>query len=92
MAKKPWDVTSTHSLEAFAEFVCKKAEASVVVIVRGGDYAFSPAPGVTPADARAAVEFVLPDAVELAEARLREAREAATRKRAAEIAGLGRKG
>lgn len=85
--RKPWDVTSTDSLEAFAEFARKKADASVVLIVRGEDYAFAPAQGVLPAAAREAVEFVLPGAVELAEMRAKEEREAATRKRAAAIAG-----
>jgi hypothetical protein len=90
MSKKPWDVTSTSSLEAFAEFVRRKSDASVVLIVRGADYAFAPASGVSPAAAKEAVEFVLPGAVEVAELRLKEEREAATRKRARQIVETGK--
>lgn len=85
--RKPWDLTSTHALDAAAEWVRQRADATVVMVVRGGDYAFAVAPGVTGADARVAVEQVLPDAAWLAENRRREKQEAATRKRAAEISG-----
>lgn len=89
MSKKPWDLTSTHSLEGFAEFVRDRADATVVVIVRGKDYAMAAAQGMTPTQAKEAVEFVLPDAVELGEVRAREKREAATRKRARQIVETG---
>ena len=92
--KKPWNVDTTHSLEAFGEFARKKAGASVVLIVRDKDYALAGAPGIKAEDLRAAIEFVLPSAVELAEARAQEQREAETRRRAAKIsakcAELGR--
>jgi hypothetical protein len=83
-----WDLRSTHSLEAGAEWFRKKADATCVFVVRGGDLAFAVAPGMKLEDAREAVEFALAGAVEELERQRREAEEAATRKRAAKIAGL----
>jgi hypothetical protein len=83
---KPWDLTSTHALEGAAEWIRKRADASVVLVVRGGDYAFAVAPDVAPEAAYDAAQFVLPDALDgLRERRQRE-QEEATRKRAAAIA------
>jgi hypothetical protein len=86
--KRPWDLTSTHSLEAAAEWLRKQADATCVLVVRGKDYAWAVAGDVKADDAYDACRFVLPDALDdLRERRQRE-KEAATRKRAAEIAGL----
>lgn len=83
-----WDMTSTHSLEGGAEWFRKKADATCVFVVRGGDLAFAIAPGVKLEDARQAIEFALAGAAEELERRRVEAEEAETRKRAAKIAGL----
>lgn len=40
MAQK-WDLTSTHSLEAAAEYLRKKADALIVVVIRPGDGALA---------------------------------------------------
>lgn len=82
-----WDLTSTHSLESYAEWTRANAAATVVMIVRGGDYALAVVPGIRPQDAQEAVEFVLGDAVRLMGERLKAKQEAAMRKRAAEITG-----
>jgi hypothetical protein len=37
MANGKWDLTSTHSLEAYGEYVRKAADALIVVIIRPGD-------------------------------------------------------
>jgi hypothetical protein len=84
---KPWDLTSTHALEAAAEWLRKRADATVVLVVRGKDYAFAVAPGVHPDDAYDAAHFVLPGALDLARILHQKAQEAAKAKRAAEIAG-----
>lgn len=89
--RKPWNLDSTHSLEGFAEFVRKRSDAAVVLIVRGRDFAMAAAPGICGADARTAVEFVLPSAVEVAGAKEKERREAATRRRAQQIVSQARR-
>jgi hypothetical protein len=85
--KGKWDLTSTHALEGAAEWIRKRADATCVLVVRGKDYAFAVAEGVDPAAAYDAAQFVLPDALDLERARRREKQAAATRKRAAAIAG-----
>jgi hypothetical protein len=87
-AGKKWDLTSTRSLEAAAEWLRKQADASVVFVVRGKDYAFAIAPDVTPEQAYDAAQFALPDALDLAKGNCQRAKEAETRKRAAKIAGI----
>lgn len=37
MSKAKWDLTSTHSLEAYGEYVRKAADALIVVIIRPED-------------------------------------------------------
>lgn len=37
MANGKWDLASTHSLEAYGEYVRKTADALIVVIIRPGD-------------------------------------------------------
>ena len=49
--KKPWDLTSTHALEAAAEWIRKRAGALAVVIVRVDDAVLSVDPQMTPRDA-----------------------------------------
>ena len=88
--RKPWDLTSTHALEGAAEWVRKRADATLVLIVRGKDYVFVAAPEVTPEQAYDAALFTLPDALDGLRVERKKREEAATRKRAAEIAGLPR--
>lgn len=83
--QRGWEMQSTHSLEAGAEWLRKQANATAVFVVRGEDCAFAVAPGVRAADARLAIEEVLPAAAEHAAARQQAEREAAVRKRAAQI-------
>jgi hypothetical protein len=80
-----WDLESTHSLEAFAEWARKQADAATVIIVRGQDYAFAAAPGIRPGDAIESVQSVLPGAQELAEYRLRVMHDKELRRRAERI-------
>ncbi len=44
MASKGWDLTSTHSLEAAAEWLRSKSDALIVVVVRPGDGALAADP------------------------------------------------
>ena len=44
MSGKPWDMKSTHSLTAAAEWMRKQSDALVVVIVRPGDGALAADP------------------------------------------------
>ena len=37
MAKDKWDLTSTHSLEAAAEWLRKRSDALIVVVIRASD-------------------------------------------------------
>lgn len=86
---KPWDLTSTQALEGAAEWIRKRADASVVLVVRGGDYAFAVDPKVKPDEAYDAAQEVLRDALNGLKVRRKAEEEAATRRRAAEIAGIG---
>ena len=85
--KKPWDLTLTHSLEGAAEWIRKRSDALAVIVVRSRDYAFAVAPDLRPDEGYDAVLATLPGALdELRDRRQRE-KDAAVRKRAAEIAG-----
>ncbi len=44
MAKREWDLTSTHSLEAAAEWLRKKSGALIVFVIRPGDGALAADP------------------------------------------------
>ena len=44
--QRKWEMQSTHSLEAGAEWLRKQSDATAVFVVRGEDYAFAVAPGV----------------------------------------------
>ncbi len=44
MAKREWDLTSTHSLEAAAEWLREKSGALIVVVIRPGDGALAADP------------------------------------------------
>jgi len=84
---KPWDLTSVHALEGAAEWIRKRGDAIVVMVVRGQDFAFAVDERCAPSDAAELVRDLLEQMVEEAN-RAREARrDAQTRKRAAAIAG-----
>ncbi|MHB8303631.1 MAG: hypothetical protein ACYDC6_12450 [Acidobacteriaceae bacterium] len=60
--KKNWDLTSEHSLEGAAEWVRKKSDAVLVLIVRGEDVVFAVDPRVPHyADAATMVEVAMPE-------------------------------
>lgn len=60
--KREWDLTSTHSLEGAAEWIRKKADAVLVLIVRGEDVVFAVDPRVPRyADAATMVEAAMPE-------------------------------
>lgn len=44
MAKGKWDLTSTHSLEAAAEWLRERSDALIVVVIRPGDGALAADP------------------------------------------------
>ena len=85
--RKQWDLTSVHALEGAAEWIRKRSGAIVVMVVRGQDKAFAVSPDVAPSDAAELVRDLLPEMVEETNHARHARREAATRKRAAEIAG-----
>ena len=87
MAKKQWDLTSTHALEGAAEWIRKSSDAIVVMVVRGTDTAFAVHGDTAPSDAAQLVIDLLPQMVEDTNRQRHERKEAATRKRAAAIAG-----
>ncbi|MFZ0662143.1 MAG: hypothetical protein WAM66_05580 [Acidobacteriaceae bacterium] len=94
MSRKPWDLGSTHALEGAAEWIRKRSDAIVVMVVRGGDVAFAVAEDGAPSDADVVVrgadfafavaEDCAPsDAAELVRELLPEMVEATNRARAA---------
>lgn len=44
MAERKWDLTSTHSLEAAAEWLRERSDALIVVVIRPGDGALAADP------------------------------------------------
>lgn len=85
--RKQWDLTSTHSLDGAAEWIRKRSDAIVVMVVRGRDMAFAVDERCAPADAAELVRDLLPRMVEDVNKDRAERRAAQTRKRAAAIAG-----
>ena len=68
MVRKSWDMTSTHSLEAAAEWLRKNADALLVLVirgeaegVRGADVAFALHPAVRVQDAADMVMAAMPE-------------------------------
>jgi len=85
MSKGKWDLTSTHSLEGAAEWIRKRSDAILVLVVRGEDFAFAVDGRVTPGNAREMVEVVMPDV----ERRLTEQRlEARARTKAKQMGAM----
>lgn len=84
----PWDLTSTRALEGAAEWIRKRSDATVVMVVRGHDKAFAVAPECAPGDAAELVRDLLPAMVDDVNKARHAKREAATRRRAKEIAGV----
>jgi len=60
---KGWDLTSLHSLEGATEWIRKNAGALLVLVVRAEDVAFAVDGEVSPSDAVAMVEVVMPGAM-----------------------------
>lgn len=85
--KRQWDLTSTHALEGAAEWIRKRSDAIVVMVIRGQDKAFAVADTCAPGDAADLVRDLLPEMVEETNRDRAVKREAETRKRAAAIAG-----
>lgn len=50
MSKGKWDLTSTHSLEAAAEWLRERSGALIVVVVRSGDGALAADPLISVLD------------------------------------------
>lgn len=69
------------------EWVRKRSDAIVVMVVRGEDMAFAVADNCAPADAAELVRELLPGMVDECNRARAKRRDAQTRKRAAEIAG-----
>ena len=61
--KKSWDMTSTHSLEAGAEWMRSSSKALLVLIVRDNDAVLAVAAGIRPADIEGMLYAGLPDAI-----------------------------
>ena len=85
-AGKGWDMSSDNSFAAAARYVMKQSNASVVLVIRAEGCTLATADGITPQQAREAIEFALPGAVEDLAYRRRQEQDAATRKKAAAIA------
>lgn len=85
--RKGWDLTSTHSLEAAAEWIRSRSDAIVVMVVRGRDMAMAVDERCAPSDAADLVRELLPRMVEDVNRARAAKRDAETRKRAAAIAG-----
>lgn len=85
--RKQWDLTSVHALEGAAEWIRKRSDAIVVMVIRGQDTAFAVAESCAPSDAADLVRDQLPQMVEDTNRARAARRDAETRKRAAEIAG-----
>ena len=82
---KGWDLTSTHSLEGAAEWIRKRSDAILVLVVRGEDFAFAVDEQVSPHSAREMVEVVMPQV----EQQLQEQRlEARARARAKQMGAM----
>ena len=61
---KPWDLTSVHALEGAAEWIRKRGDAIVVMVVRGQDFAFAVDERCAPSDAAELVRDLLEQMVE----------------------------
>lgn len=85
--RKQWDLTSTHALEGAAEWIRKRSDAIVVMVVRGQDFAFAMADECAPSDAAELVRELLPEMVEETNRARAARRDAHVRKRAARVAG-----
>ncbi len=59
--KKKRDLTSTDGLASAAQWLRKKADGSVVIVIRAHDVAFSVDPQVAPRDAMDLVKQELPE-------------------------------
>jgi hypothetical protein len=60
MAKKGWDLTSTHSLEGAAKWIGGNAKAAIVLVVRPQDVAVWTDPALQPFDAVKMIRDELP--------------------------------
>jgi len=78
--RKGWDLTSARSLDAAAEWVRKRAEAVLVVVIRGEDVAFALDHAVAPKDALTMVEVAMPELAAKLEAQREAAKAAAGKK------------
>jgi len=87
MSKRKWDLTSSNSVRGAVEWLRKRSDAIVVMVIRGHDYAFEVDGNVAPSDAAELVRELLPEMIEQTNRERIEKREAETRKRAAEITG-----
>ncbi len=58
--KKAWDLTATSSMSAAAEWLRKRGDAIVVLVIRAQDVAFSVDPLCSPRDAAELVKQELP--------------------------------
>jgi hypothetical protein len=64
MATRKWDLTSTNSLSAAAEWMRKSAGAHLVLVVRAEDFAFAVDGAISPKSAAAMVESMLGEMAE----------------------------
>lgn len=87
MPKQAWDLTSTHALEGAAEWIRSRSDATVVMAVRGKDFAFAVAGDCAPTDAAELVRDLLEPMVESVNRARAAKRDAQNRKRAAAIVG-----
>lgn len=71
MGKAGWDLTSTHSLEGAAEWLRKRSDALLVLVIRGqhhgdcvADVAFATDPTLRPEEVLDMVDAAMPELVE----------------------------
>lgn len=62
--KKQWDLTSAHSLTGATEWVRKRADALLVLVIRPGDVVFSVDPDLSAMNAVDLIENALPALLE----------------------------
>jgi hypothetical protein len=82
---KGWDLTSLRSLESAAEWLRKRSDAGLVLVVRGEDVAFAVDAAIAPTDAVTMVEAAMPEIQSALERSRQAAREASSRKRRTDV-------
>jgi hypothetical protein len=64
MSEKGWDLTSQHSLQGAVDWIGKRSDALLVVVVRAGDNAIYVDDRMAPRDALERLDLEMPDLVQ----------------------------